>query len=409
MKLSGVVNSHGVPLGTTKQGADWAMKALHPAEEGNVGGYPDGSVVSSLCVAYTNQFNIAASGANAWNCDIILNGNPLDCAGVRTVDAVTLAAVSSNMFNHSLETTTGSRLAALTALGNEVEEYRCVAASATIHLNCTALTDSGVVTVSDYPWVPKECCMDVSSATHTVYTNLRLWPDQTKLFETLQTLPHVYTGNARDGVYAPLKITDFDWRETNDFMFHVNAADSDAYVTPHPSMVLLAAGTSVADLPFGLKSTEAGLAGPIYEYPQPKGIAHISFRNLNNAATLTLVCRHVFEMRAPPGTMLAPLMKPSPSFDRVAMDAYRLIARELNDGYPESYNSLGTLVKPIWGIFKSVVPQLIPGSGAVLEQVETAVNAAAPLVKPMVSKVAAAARKAKARRAERKKLQGKKK
>lgn len=380
MKLSKVVASHGIPLGATKNGADWAMKALHPAEEGMIVGYPDGSVTSSMVVEYKNNYNITTAGANAWDADLILTGSPIDPMGVRTVDAVTLAATYTNCFNRMIENTVTSRLAALTAFGEQVEQYRCIAASATVHLNCTALTDSGTVVVSDYPWIHKELCLDTNSASHTGYTNFWIWPDQVKLFEQLQTLPHCYSGTAREGVYAPLKLTQFGWLNANDFHFHVNAGDSDAYTFPDLSLAIPAAGTSAADLPYGLESTETGMGQIIYEVPATSSIAHMSFKNLNNAATLTVIVRQVFEMRVTPGNMMAPMMKISPLLDMDAIKAYSMISRELCDAYPESYNSLGTLIKPIWSVVKSLGSVLFPNIGTFLSDVKDVATAASSVI-----------------------------
>lgn len=90
-KLREVIAARQIPLGTTEQGKDWCLKALHPADPLTVAnGIPDMSSVPSVfqnfSCSYTVMNPLPGSPGN-WDFGVFYYAHPYLIGALRTVDS----------------------------------------------------------------------------------------------------------------------------------------------------------------------------------------------------------------------------------------------------------------------------------------------------------------------------------
>jgi hypothetical protein len=102
--------------------------------------------------------------------------------------------------------------------------------------------------------------------------------------------------------------------------------------------------------------------------PLPFHTAGCYLTGLNNASTLTITARAIFESApTPDNTQLVVLAQPSPDYDPVAIELYKAAAAKIPVGVPVGENASGDFWDGVLGIISDVAPILgaiapIPGA-----------------------------------------------
>lgn len=392
------LNPSGTVLGSTPHGTDWCIKALHPASPAHLkGGVPDKNNVPTALQAFTTQMVIptAPSGETLpttnYDLDVVIYANPVVFGCVRYTNQ-SYAEVPVTVFTPILNTSLLSGATyndLLKFFTDNVEGYRLVNGSATAHMDATSITDSGTVCGVSYLNTPMPGVYTRENAAvwpsnwavigsrHRTTTE---WADAPRPWETLISMPGAYVAEAREGIYAPLRLDrKFDFKLTNAKSLHFNNRHAEWLHTPSQVREPFPA-THQVSFPFGLPSSSwPGWAGEgecpnvdvIAEVPcATRNVCHLAFRNLTAGAKFSLTVRQTYELMVSPGTTYAPSLTSPPDLDDMALKSYFAITKKMAFAYPGDHNSLGDILKKVWAVAKQVVPQIIPLAGPVIGTVE---------------------------------------
>lgn len=240
-------------------------------------------------------------------------------------------------------------LSVATKFAESVESYRIISQSVTAELIAPALSNQGSVVAGQYinPVQKSYASRTTEASIQSVMMPIR-WYDQPPPQSYLALGTVAYTGQATQGLYMPLKLTDFSVRHANRSAFHIESPVSlPAPFIPGP------AGTT--GYPF------YGAAGPT---PIPvnsgEGIGIVYFNGLSVNASIRIRVRQSLEVFVRPGTPFAPLTEAPLPPDELAVRMYSEISGKLKDAYPASYNDLGKLKEQIVAIAKKVLPYVDP-------------------------------------------------
>lgn len=425
-KLRDVIAAHNLPMGQTDEGKDWCIKALHPSDPTTVvRGIPDRSALPSVFMGYQSTQVIESPDVNKpWEADIVLLPSPVCFSAIQSS---TTDGVSFNHTNHANVQLAGTTFdQKYSAWKNMAQRWRLAYAAATVYFDAPATANQGTVVVAQYAMRPSlfppvsVTQVDGDGVPHEgLHRYSRMLSTYTEADwargPVAQSMPSSYFGNARDGAYIPMKLTETcqDWigeeQDTQMGGLCLNTPlpsgpkmDGPAFFGPfysgdtppygNPIDVLKfpywdpALGTTIRQIGNaaigGLASVEnkslmldAGIlgtlvAGTTVPYLDPN-IASVSFRNLDKAARITIFYRYGWELQVQPGSVLTPQQRLSPRHDPVALDAYFAIAREMKDAYPEEYNSFGK----IWDVISQVGRTVLPGLFALNPLVGSAAKA----------------------------------
>jgi hypothetical protein len=386
-KLRQLIEAKGVPLGTTPEGRDWCLKALHPSDPLNeVSGIPDESCIPSVFVGYNTQFALSAppGSTGSWGFDATVLPHPVTFLNVNSFDD-SAAHVETMCFNNTQLAGTyhGDKM---TSLRSQAERWRLAYMSVTLIQDASALENQGTIVACQTPLKPlmmpylatPHNALASSAAVPSLTTGVQVWTEGDLCSYTkTQSMPNSYSGPAKEGCYMPLKLTRThqQWRSAADLVYNLYApAVTDNGVLTAPT----SAGT---DWPFN--STTTGLPRPYYQSTTQEWslssarvtsalcndvAGRISGLNLSVNARYHVFVRAGYELQVQPGTTLTPFQRISPRSDEMAVATYFAIAREMKDAYPEEYNSFGKLWDIISSIAKTVAPALsaVPVVGPVL-------------------------------------------
>lgn len=195
-------------------------------------------------------------------------------------------------------------------------------------------------------------------------------------FDNIQSMPNCYVGEAKHGMYIPLKLTKTcqQWHSNADTEFWTK--EDSIWGTAGTAMQIPKIPTTI-DYPFpglsGLWIDPANKSWGGVAVP-PMGndvVASVAGRNLSVDSSLIVEFRYGFEVQAEPGTELTPFLHLSPPHDSVALSAYSAVSRELKDAYPAEFNDLGKLWDVIRSVARVVAPALmaVPKVGPILSGV----------------------------------------
>lgn len=396
------LNPSGTVLGSTPHGTDWCIKALHPASPAHLkGGVPDKNNVPTALQAFTTQMVIptAMSGealpATNYDLDVVVYANPVVFGCVRYTNQ-SYAEVPVTVFTPILNTSLlsgASYTALLNFFTDNVEGYRLVNGSATAHMDATSITDSGTVCGVSYLNTPMSgvytrenaLVQNVDDAKWALvcsrHRTTTEWADAPRPWETLISMPGAYVAEAREGIYAPMRLDrKFDFKLTNAKSLHFNNRHATWLHTPTQVRQIFPV-THEVSFPFGLPSSSwAGWQGEGQPIPDvsvtaevpcaTRNVCHLAFRNLTAGAKFSLTVRQTYELMVSPGTTYAPSLTSPPDFDEMALKSYFAITKRMAFAYPGDHNSLGDILKKVWAVAKQVVPQIIPLAGPVIGTVE---------------------------------------
>jgi hypothetical protein len=193
-----------------------------------------------------------------------------------------------------------------------------------------------------------------------------------------QSMPNAYFNQSKFGAYVPMKLTNTHqvWRSSADDVLCASgysetpnsgnagsltlAATSGVSEWPHPNCTRVHADTPHTHAGSPAANSMA-LGGTVTASLCNGSVAHICARNLSVSSSYSFFLRFGFEINVSPGTVLSPQQKLSPHYDRLAIDAYFAVVRELKDAYPADYNDLGK----IWDVIKAGLQAAKPYLGAV--------------------------------------------
>lgn len=368
-KLKPVIFERGLPLGATGTGADWCLKALHPADPlTEVRGIPDHSAVPSVLMNYQSVYTLTphAGSVGPWSFNATLLPHPVNFMYVDYFDSVVPVGTETCFLNTQLAG--GNHYDKYNSFIGMAQRWRLAYMSVTAYQDGPDLANQGSLVVAQSPVEPIELPVtwntvvpNASAGPSLEYYTAEDYPN----FDTSQAMPNAYFNRSREGAYVPLKLTETcqDWRSVRDDCFAG---------VPSPNIQLSGAWNlpTVGTYPYPHANCAVGGIGPLIIAAATTGqrtggmlngtFAHICAKNLDAATSFTFYVRMGVEMQVCPSSVLSPQMKLSPPHDQVALDTYFAIARELKDAYPADYNDLGK----IWEVISRAGKHILPFIGA---------------------------------------------
>lgn len=387
--LKNVIMERGIPMGTTTNGADWCLKALHPSDpQTEVHGIPDRSAVPSLLMNYQSTFSLSPTpgATGTWQFDASLLPHPIDFMYVTSDDSV-IAGQERNFLNSQLlGADHANKYLSFIAM---VQRWRLAYMSVTCYQDGPDLANQGSIVVAQVPTMPVRYNFSgpnyfpATGSLVSFPTVEEFMPEDRPNFVVSQGMPNAYFSRSREGAYVPLKLTETcqDW--VSDAERVCTAKVTKFSTLPTESVYVLPTTSTISGFPHfsmiaayynGITQTSFAQATS----PMLNGTwANISARNLSVATSFTFFVRCGIEMQVQPSSSIAPQLALSPQHDQQALDCYFAIARELKDGYPSDYNDLGKIWDAISAASKKALPLLknIPGFGIPSQLIGGAVTA----------------------------------
>lgn len=367
-------------------------------------GIPDEKSRPSAFVSYQSRIAISPpatiTAGQTWDMDFVAVPDPV-CFGsiAKSVTGTYQGALVQKLFYGSGEfnrfmnqqiagyvgspTTPEVDYKAMTASWTAaVRDYRLGYYGATVEVDAPAVSDQGMITATQYEVPTWKYSAGGINTNGNNYLNRSVevvpW-DAFASFTTLQNLPGVYAGKAKDGCYLPFKLSqeDFEFRNvTAGKWVHGNYDSNTTTFRSDQVNCSLTTGLTnplapVADLVLTAATGVPNPADPGRMLPRTsRNVGHVCIRGISAAATVYIMVRCGFEVTTQPGSIFTPYIKQPVAYDDVALKAYFGISRQLADAYPSSYNSLATLLPVIAGIAGDVLPKLLPHMGTVWREVK---------------------------------------
>jgi hypothetical protein len=238
---------------------------------------------------------------------------------------------------------------------------------ASVYLTANDLSNEGQITAAQYPFQVRECALgNVYSVSPTCVLQSKI-VSVTKMdnpsYSSLVKMPNVYTGEAKEGCYMPLKLdgNHQQWHDERDKCRFIPISDNDLYSLPTAAPGVIS--PYLASQGAYATTASPNINGDMHLLPCTENLGRIVCRGLNVAAKITIVVRFGFECQVQPDSAYASFLAVCPEYDMIAVETYYKIARRLKDAYPVSYNDFGKLWNVIKGAAKAVAPVLsvVPG------------------------------------------------
>lgn len=310
------------------------------------------------------SFSSPAGGDPTWDIQILFRADPAVFATVRATSSG--GTVGNNIvYNTALG---ASQPLAVAAMVSSFEHWRVAYAGATIHLVAPSVSNQGTVVAAQYPIRYSELGNSTSGSglLNCLYPFIRYNPATAEpVYADLIKMPNAYVGEAKDGLYMPLKLESnhIRWRDEG-----CRRLDASGWAASSVNQTLTVPTASAGTYPWPNLTIPAYISASVWYSdvcltPANDIVGGICFRGLSNAASLSLTLREGFEVRCVPGSAFTSFLKVSPEHDLMAMTNYYKIARQLKDAYPVEYNDLGKLWDLIKGAARVVSPliSLVPG------------------------------------------------
>jgi hypothetical protein len=291
--------------------------------------------------------------------------------------------------------------AATAAMIAGFERWRLAYAGVSVYFDGPTLSDQGTVIAAQYPvevqeFAPGTALVPLEEGALEPHPLYRTAPYHCIAFQDsdfptygkLQVMPNAYFGQAKEGVYMPLKLSSghSDWHSQRDVVYDASslarAGDTDTLIVPGLEAAGIPMVTGAAGYPWygmdnlafdwsGIASTAGTWAGDLHCALCNSGVGGICFQNVSVNAGLTFYFRYGFEVQCQPTSPFASWLSVSPLYDPAALRDYFRIVRELKDAYPVEFNDLGRL----WEVIKSAAGALadVSGFGGLLRPIGGAV------------------------------------
>lgn len=356
-------------MGSTRDGADWAIKALDPSNERTeVRGIPDMSAGSTICMNYQTVATLSpsAGATGTWSFEATLLPHPVDFMSITAHDSV-LPDWHQNILNSQMSG--ADHQAKMEWLLENAQQWRLAYAGVTVVQDGPDLANQGTMVVCQAPVQSYEysACvvdpvLDPAVGGFACSPKIQIFGiDDQPNFDTSQAMPGAYFNQSKFGAYVPLKLTKTcqEWTGQRDIVtVGFNAQENDfsyllpksgAYSWPHWDVLTLAART---DVQHGIENSMA--TSPFLN----ELVAHICAKNLAVTTSFSFFFRYGIEYRVMPDSTMSPQLKLAPRYDAMALDMYYAVSRELKDAFPSDYNDLGKLWTVISGVVRDVTPYI---------------------------------------------------
>lgn len=398
-----------LPLATTPGGKAFALKALHPSEHTiKTTRVPGGNRNSvALCCDMIETFAIENAGSTA---TVVLSPNILAPAYITLKDGAN--TTYGNFYNAAFggsfvaNPTIADSYAVMQNMNGRIANYRITSQSMTLELIAPAMSDQGTITSAQYSLPPVTVSLGlIPDNTGTVlncYPDMHVYPEPVPQSQALLGTS-AYTSKAREGCYAPLKLTNFKWQDFNDQVLHFSKLQSYLDVN---KFFGLQCNTPLV-FPYFENRAAAAKVTQMLTVPKLCG-HHFSVTTIAGTAANVAIrvrVRQVVEITAAPSTLYAPLLEAPIPPDETALHMYMEVSSRLKDAYPASYNDLGTLFKKVSDIAKSVLPFVDPALNALsgvpgtIGSLATVIKDAAPAVQTVAKAIGAGVKRRRARKA----------
>lgn len=366
-----------IPMGSTDEGKAWCMKTLHPADVSvPIRSIPDGNSFPTVLMEYEayariNPINGAVAGS--WNTDINLLPHPVQPL---TYSIIQPGQVSNGgaVYNPTLSPdSAGSTCEKLTNdWGDLCQSWRMVYTSCTLELDAPALANQGSIVAGQLPMASSVFNYSAPPLCYPHVFDFNYANNQCD-FRSLVAKPAAYSGLAHDGCYMTLRMDPKSpWVNSRETMFITSGVYNQSRYFTLPTTTLpngttfpffdALASPNAAIAVFG---TPATLNGSQLQMLGQKNFGRMSLVNISTTASLFIRVRWGVEMMVSPNTILSPSVRPPSRMDEQAMSAYALIAGDMQDAYPASYNSFGKLGSVIKGIWNTVGPTITNALGLI--------------------------------------------
>jgi hypothetical protein len=368
--------------GISEDGASWLAKALHPSDNvPKIVGIPTMDAVPTACVNYTNTYIISAptgqASGSTWDCVISAVQHPISFGKVRCIGSNGSAPIYSStaLLNTQLGGTgTEANVyeSSQKQWDNSVTKYRPMYMGATYTLTAPTLSDQGTVASTQLPL--DTSLFTLPSTTMVFARNLEVLPDfdfpggvantPEFSFSSIQGTPGAYTASAREGGYVVMKLDQDSLIYRSAKRTIVPATQVDTLSNPLAPFVQEIDLTTKPVHPYipdalvafsFSPSTFSTVDAVVDRGSDMMGLTY--FKGLSSAATVTVTTRVGFECVVPSSSILLPSVEKACRYDKIALEAYWCIQKEMLGCYPASYNFLGTL----WSVIKSVGQAVLPG------------------------------------------------
>lgn len=353
-------------MGSTPEGADWCIKALHPSDPSTrVVGIPDMTTATSCLVNYqvTASLSPTNGATGTWEFDATLLPHPVNFMATQKTDSTGTypdVVLNTQMMGATIEDKT-------TWLISNAQQWRLAYAGVTITQDGPALADQGTIVVSQSPISPVVFPVSAALITNNQYSAAPpvevYTAEDFPNYMASQALPNSYFDQSKKGVYIPLKLTKTcqQWKSQADVVgsgYPSNLQQSGlyefprtmTYAWPHWTMPC----TYLTNIPNNVAfwDVQSHFTSPMLN----DIFAHISARNLAVTTSFAFFFRFGIEMRVHPTSTLAPQLTLAPRYDQRALESYFAISRELKDAYEAKFNDMGKL----WGVISTAARSVLP-------------------------------------------------
>jgi hypothetical protein len=266
-----------------------------------------------------------------------------------------------------------------------ISNYRITAASITCELIAPALSDQGTITAAQYTLPPRTVnpsFLDKGQNPNVeeTFCDNYIYPEPAAPSAALLGTS-AYTAKAREGVYMPLKLSSFKWKDMNDPVI-LHSASLSALSSNN---IGIAPATPLTFPYFEDRSGRSLFGLPAHPKLTSDIFAIAHFEGMAANVSIRVRVRQVVEINAPPGTTYAPLLEVALPPDKVALEMYQEISARMADGYPASYNDLGILKNIVTKIGKTLLPHVEPALDIVSKMAIPGVSTVATVGKKLLS------------------------
>lgn len=384
----------------------WLLKSLDPAGvPGNYGqcSIPDGTTKPLSAVEWITTARISDPGTTAstlWDLDLYTIPNPLIMSCYQARNESTAQSTTSRILNQQLGALNNdydfSELFA-----NVCELYRISYMSITTQLNCTALTNQGMVYAAQYVYPNYEVYMTPTYTTTEsgvtpeaqVVRLVQMWDrSDDKSYQDLIQIPSSYKGRAEEGTYSVLKLGQESrkWTPTNDTRAILTQSDDDLSKLSHSDVNVGFTGlVDSSAIPYGVGSPVASATSWGHAYPRVRDPTCLktSFVGLSHESTIDVKIILGIEMIARPGSTVYPYMQYGSPYNDLALVMHDTAWRGFYDAYPADYNALGKFGPALAKILESVGKVVKAGVGIVAPEFSPLLNLVSPLGSKVVRKL----------------------
>lgn len=370
-------------FGSTPNGRDWCIKALHPADPlTEVRGLPDQSAVPTVMLNYQSTYTIepSAGAADGWSFEGTLLPHPIAFVVARTHDSVLPDNPLLFMNTQLTGTTHKDKYVTFKTM---CERWRLAYMSVTVYQDGPDLANQGTIVACQQVVEPRTFRMSCAPGTKGIEppiasVEICAWQEEDlPSFNRCQAMPNAYFSRSRDGLYMPLHLTE-----------SCQVWSSDAHAITQTIVSTELGVNAWTALAWGENAQEPIRSwplcyGPTAERLEPINMGNQSFEGQRTSAMLSAVMGHFcasnlsaqtryslfvragIEAQVNPRSVLSSQLTLAPPYDRRALEAYFAIARELKDAYPANYNDLGK----IWDVISAGAKQALPYLTAVAPRV----------------------------------------